>query len=235
MGFLGTLLKPSNLLNPIGAGLAKVTGQEWMNPVGMVADRLTGQGGQQAAAPGSYNPASGSQPQDFQFQSPLNQSTWSLPSQLTMGGSKDWKNAALGEQALTQQQQMGAAKQQAQSGISGAQNQLAMRGGISSGARERVANAGQSALMGANTQLGMAGAQARAGIGTQAQQMGMAEQQGNITNILGQNALANQGAQSKYNTQMSAWAAGQMADAQRNAAAQAAQAAEKNDKFLGIF
>jgi hypothetical protein len=160
------------------------------------------------------------QPQEYTYKSPLDQSTWSLPSQLTLSGSKDWKTSALAEQQLTQQQQLEAARKQAQSGAAQAQSQMAMRGGLSSGARERAIGGGIGNLMNANTQISMAGAQERAGIGTQAQQMGMQEQQGNIANILSQSQLANQAAQQKYATQMAGWAGKEYANAQRMAASQ---------------
>lgn len=158
------------------------------------------------------------QPTAPSYASPLNQSSWSLPSNLTLNNAGSWKTNALAEQALQQQGSLQDARQQAASGAAQTMSNLAMRGGLSSGARERVAGNAQGNLMNANTQVGLAGAQARAGINTQAGQLSSQEQTQNISNILQQNQYANQLQQQKYATQMSGWAAEQMANAQRVAA-----------------
>ncbi len=163
--------------------------------------------------------AANPRPEDFEHVSPLDQETWQLDPALHMDNAGAWETSMLDKQKLEQQQMMQNIKDQTATGLAGAQNRLAMRGGMSSGAKERIGAQGQENLMNANTQVGLAGAQSRAQIGNQAQNIGMQEQQFNIQNVLGQNQYSNQAALDKYKTQMQGWAGKEYADAQRAAGA----------------
>jgi len=155
-------------------------------------------------------------PYDYNYTSPLDQSSWTLPSNLTLNNADKWKQQMLDEQLLDQRTQRQNIGQQARAGTQEARNMLAMRGGIGQGARERVEKSGFRNMLNSQANLGMSGAQARANIGTQAANIGMAENQFNTANILDQNQLSNQAALEKYKTQMSAWAGGQYANELRN-------------------
>jgi len=120
-------------------------------------------------------------------------------------------------------QGMDSAAKQSLQGMSQAQAGLAMTGGLSSGARERMARGGAKDLMLAKQGITREGTQAR--LGRQGELLGSfadLEKQAQLQNI--QTRQADLGAtamfdSNRYNQQMSAWGAKQTADAQRAAAA----------------
>lgn len=79
----------------------------------------------------------------------------------------EWANLLTEQQKLDEQNRGGNAQQQQASATSGAQGALAMRGGLSSGARERVQTAGSGQLAQTLQDVANQGQQARIGIGLQ--------------------------------------------------------------------
>lgn len=80
-------------------------------------------------------------------------------------GPSAWANLATQQQSLEEQNLRDAAARQALSGSAQARAALAMRGGLSGGAAERLARTGQSDLIRARQEVGRQGVGARAQIG----------------------------------------------------------------------
>lgn len=156
-------------------------------------------------------------------------------SQAMATGLSPW--ALMQKQLLDSQQQDATQKASAQSMQAGAQARsgLAMRGGLSSGTRERLAVSGQRDLMGANQGIARTGAQNLLSLGAQDAQMkqsmlgtlmgtdtqigefntGQSNQgsQYNINNALQQQQGQNAWNMDTYKEQMDKWAANKQADA----------------------
>lgn len=157
-------------------------------------------------------------------------------------GTSAWEGLMNQRQDVTDQQQRDSANANAASGNSAAQSQLAASGGISGGARERLARS--SALNNAEARQGVASnsASARLGIGAQAEQnrLGLLSaqpgqdlnaanyktgidtsnrdyatgiQNTNINNVLSAKGAKNASDQATYQAQMKDWAATQAANA----------------------
>lgn len=239
-----------------------------VNTIGMVSGRgspllntLTGQGG--AAGQGGGAPIqlqSIDKPQDIQFNSGLNgagglqdqykvsvgampqmntQALDMLRRNATGAGLSSWGQAAMDQQRLNQQGMQDTLAKNVNAGQAQALNNMAMRGGVSQGARAMMGmNAAKDQMM-QNQNLLRQGAQDRAGIQAQdaqtkqnmlSQLPGMELQalnpqfqymqmQNQANQFNAQNALNQLGAQNafnmdKYKTGMSAWGANQQANAQ---------------------
>lgn len=89
---------------------------------------------------------------------------------LTPSQESAWLKMATDQQRLEEQALRDEAVQQALSGASQAQAGLAMRGGLSSGARERIAQQAGRNLTAARQDVGRTGMQQRAGLGVQAEE-----------------------------------------------------------------
>lgn len=85
-------------------------------------------------------------------------------------GPSTWAQMAEGKQRQEELQQRGQTATQAGSNQAQARSNLAMRGGLSGGARERLASSGAKDLMNAQQGIGAQGQQARANIGLQDEQ-----------------------------------------------------------------
>lgn len=111
-------------------------------------------------------------PQDLLLKNTLNtQAVEALRGQaLAAPGQSAWEKMALGQQALEQRNLTDAAARQQLSSTAQARSQLASRGGLSSGASERLAMGGSRNLMMARQQAANQGALSRAGIGLSAEQ-----------------------------------------------------------------
>lgn len=108
-------------------------------------------------------------------------------------GPSPWATMMLEKQGLEEQGQKGAAAAQAQSGMAAARSALGMRGGLSAGARERIALQGSRNLLSGRQQVSGAGALNRLGIGAQDQQ--------NKTSMLG-NLMNSEADIGKFNTNL---------------------------------
>ncbi len=152
-----------------------------------------------------------------------------LKQQAFAQGDSPWAQLQNQKLALEQSGLMDQAAKQGTQAMSQAQSQLAMSGGLSGGARERMARQGARDLMVARQGISRQGATGRMGIQegdidrkqsllgnfANAEQ---ASQQGNIQTAMGD--IQNQALfdSNRYNQQMQAWGAKQAADAQRTAA-----------------
>lgn len=146
-------------------------------------------------------------------------------------GSSAWANLAHTQQALQARDSADKAKTQVQSATGDATDHLAMQGGLTSGARERVAELGANNLVGAqqgiekqknqnNMQISMNDEQNRmANIGqlTDAEGRRVGQWEGvrgaDNQNQMTENQSVNAFNQNKYNQQMQTWAAGKQAQA----------------------
>jgi len=90
-----------------------------------------------------------------------------LNQQATATGPSAWLNSALQGQKLEEAGQMDTAAQQAAGGNANARAQLAMRGGLSGGAAERLARGGQQDLNAQRQNISNQGAGNRIGLNTQ--------------------------------------------------------------------
>lgn len=144
-------------------------------------------------------------------------------------GDSPWAKLQQQKLALEQSGLMDSAAKQQLQGMSQGQAALAMSGGLSSGARERLARGGARDLMMARQGISRQGAQGRMGIQEQdlARKQGMlsdfanSEQRAQEMNLGALKEDVNRRAMfegNRYNQGMQAWAAGQSADAQRAAA-----------------
>lgn len=152
-----------------------------------------------------------------------------LKEQAFAQGDSPWAKLQQQKLALEQAGLMDTAAKQGLQAMSQGQAQLAMSGGLSSGARERMARMGARDLMMARQGISRQGAQDRMGIQEQdlARKQGLlsdfanAEQRGQEMNLGTIKEDINRKAMfegNRYNEQMRAWAAKQTADAQRQAA-----------------
>lgn len=116
-------------------------------------------------------------------------------------------------QAVEQQAAADSAARQASSGNAQAFSNLAMRGGISSGARERLAQSGTRGLNAARQGVQRAGEQNRLAIQGQGAEMAAKEQMFNIQNSLAEQQNIRNLEQQKYQEKMKALAAQRTADA----------------------
>lgn len=105
-------------------------------------------------------------------------------------GPSTWAQLMLQKQGLEESQAKQSAATQAMAGMAQARGALGMRGGLSSGARERIALQGQRNLLQGRQQVGMQGSVNRLGIGVQ--------DQTNRTNMLG-NVMTSEVDLGKYN------------------------------------
>lgn len=146
-------------------------------------------------------------------------------------GRSGWANLMLQQQNQDSQNALGQANKDSLSSMQQAQSALAQRGGLSSGAAERLAGSSQKnmamARLNANNQAAqgrmkiglqdenqrMQMLQALPGMETQALQPKMAQQQFNIGNSLKGVESQNQNNQQVYGEKMKAWAANRQADA----------------------
>lgn len=146
-------------------------------------------------------------------------------------GPSNWANLAVTQQDMQGQDQRNKAIQATNSATAGAQDQLAMRGGLTSGARERTVEAGANNLTGSEQgidrqtglnklQIGMNDEQNRMSElgqlpGMESNRAGQWEgvRSNDNANMMTENQAKNTYNQTLYGQQMSAWAAGQQANA----------------------
>lgn len=181
-------------------------------------------------------------PAQIQHQVGNTQALDAMRSRATSTGQSPWMNMQLQKQGLEQNNAMNSAVRQAQSGQAGALSNLAMRGGLSSGASERANRFGaqdlnaarqgvQSQGMMARNQIGIAddaqktallgqtaGLDANAANAQNASNQFNANSQNqagqfNIQNYLGQQNLKNQYEMDKYKTAMGSYGAANTANA----------------------
>jgi hypothetical protein len=156
-------------------------------------------------------------------------------------GPSAWAQLAGQQQNALAQNEIERGQNQANAAEAGALNNLAMTGGLSSGARERASLAGQKNMldMSQNVQRQNALNQLQIGVNDQQnkmQEMGMLPgmelqalqpqfqkqnilqnaQQQDIANQMNENQYQNEWNQNLYNQQMQAWAAGKQANATMN-------------------
>lgn len=149
-------------------------------------------------------------------------------------GESSWAKLAKEAQALEEQKAKQAVQEQGASAGAQARSQLAMRGGLSSGAAERMAKSQSREGMRSLQNVGMQGQQARASINLQDEQArnqfiqqlpGMendlaqrktATQQWNTQQALNENMLSNARNLNQYNEQMKLYAAAQQGNAMRD-------------------
>lgn len=152
-----------------------------------------------------------------------------LKEQAFAQGDSPWAQLQLKKLGLEQSGLMDQAAKQQMQGMSQGQANLAMSGGLSTGARERMARMGARDLMMARQGISRQGAQGRMGI----QESDINRKQGLLSDFANTEQKAqemNLGTMksdidrqamfegNRYNEQMRAWAAKQSADAQRAAA-----------------
>lgn len=161
-------------------------------------------------------------------------------------GESPWLSAALGRQGLEESGMRQTAQEVADKGTAEARAYNAMRGGLRSGASERIADTGQKNLLNSWQDIARYGQQDRAGLQTQeegykqnlmsqlpgmesqraaqdllTQQYNVGQQnqseQFNIQNALTEGRLVETAKQKAYAEQMRAWAAGKTGEAYANA------------------
>lgn len=93
-----------------------------------------------------------------------------LRQKATQTGPSAWANLATQQEQQGEQTQRNQAVQGAAGNAAAARSGLAMQGGLTSGARERMATSGTNAANAAQQNIGAAGAAARTGISTQDEQ-----------------------------------------------------------------
>lgn len=164
-----------------------------------------------------------------------NQGALNLLNQKAMQqGTSPWAMMQMQKQGLDQQNQMNSAARQAQGQNAQARAGLAMRGGLSGGAAERLARGGGQDLNAARQGISNQGMQNRMQIGIQdetnknamlgqavqgnqaalGQQIGLG--QFNVQNTLAENQANNQHDITRYQEQMKGYAAGKTANATAN-------------------
>ncbi len=157
-----------------------------------------------------------------------------LNQKATAQGNSPWLNMSLQKQAMEQQDALGNAGAQANSANAAARANLAMKGGLSGGAAERLARGGAGDLNAARQGVMNQGANQRLQLGIQdesnknqllgqavganqaqnAQNIGIG--QFNAQNTLAENNANNAFQMSKYQEQMKAFGAGKSANAMAN-------------------
>lgn len=149
-----------------------------------------------------------------QFNSLIDANTGLLKDQYKMKGGSAWQDMQLAQQKVQQQQAIDDAMRASAASNAGAYNQLAMRGGLSSGARERIA-AGSAQGANANRQnIFRQGELKRLGINTEAEGMNRQADAFNIKSALDEQNAQRANEQLKYSERMKALASGNTADAQ---------------------
>jgi hypothetical protein len=150
---------------------------------------------------------------------------------LAAPGSSAWEQMSLNKQNLEQQKAAQQAIESGQSRAAEARGTIARRGGLTSGAQERMAKSSMRDILGAQQQVAQGGQQARADIGlnaenqrlsalsqlpgmeNQRQQQQLGAQEFNITNALQQKQAEEQAKVQEYQQKMAAYAAAQQANA----------------------
>lgn len=151
---------------------------------------------------------------------------------LSAPGSSPWAKMQMQKQALAEQDLMDQTAQAQATGLAQAQSNLMRQGGLSSGARERMAAQGAKDLMLAQQQARRAGISDRLGIGEsdinrqqqllgQVGQTELAAQEANIGRQLQDIQNKGQFDMNRYQTQMGAYGAEQTAAGQVDAAKKA--------------
>jgi len=149
-------------------------------------------------------------------------------------GPSSWANLAKTKLAMDALEEREKGARTVAAGKAEAMNELAMRGGLSSGARERLAESGAKNLLDMTQNVNRQGKSNALNIGIQDEQNriqqlsalpGVENQRvsawqnvrsQDLGNLLKENENRNQFNQNKYNQQMSAWAAGKQAEATAN-------------------
>lgn len=167
------------------------------------------------ASNGDGNP--GAKPKYPTLESWLNQDNagqYSLAPNLQLGSvGSSWEKLMLERQGLAE----GQARDSAASALSGrtqqAYSDLAMSGGLSKGARERIARQSTMDDLVQRNQMQRGFQDQRLGIGAQAQQMNTEAKKFDVGNVLTQKRLEDAAKLGKYGEEMKAWAANKQADA----------------------
>jgi hypothetical protein len=179
----------------------------------------------------SYLTAGGNLPANLQQQSFLDTQALEEMRRRSLSTTPSaWASLSQEKQGLEQAQLLEQARQQALQGTAQAQTQLAMKGGLRSGAAERIARGGAENLMRAGQQVSGAGAmarqnillqeeqnklgllQAQPGMETQAAGAQSAAQQANINAMITAYREQEAAKMQEYQAAMQAWAAAKQAE-----------------------
>lgn len=214
--------------------------------IGTTGIGLPGDSKDKKAAAGRYNGPTREQPGYPGYESTLDPSTGMLKGNLNIRGTKNegmdsvretalarpgsspWERMQLERQQIGQSTQRGAMDQQMASQTAGAQSSLAMRGGLSSGASERLAGLGAQNAMTERQNINRQGEVDRLGISTAAegQRLGAANNLASmehgrsvfdITNANTEHQNAEAAKLAAYQERMKGWSAEQMAQGYANA------------------
>lgn len=184
---------------------------------GTLGPRSGGGGGEASAS--AYNAyADPNSPESILAKGPSKVGITDLDSRLKMADGSAWLALQNKRQKIEEQQAMDNASRQAGTGMAMAQNQLAMRGGLSSGARERVAASSASGYNLARQGVARQGELARLGLGTEAEKMTRSANEFNAKALMQQQEQAQALENLKYSEQAKLFAAGKTADAMDAAA-----------------
>lgn len=153
------------------------------------------------------------QPDRPSFQSAWDAKTDTLANQ----GPSPWSQLATMRQGLEESQARESASKMAANGRAGAMSDLAMRGGLDSGARERLARSGMRDALDMGMDVSRQGGINRLQIGMNDAQNNIVGKQFDIQNKLQSRRDENVFNMDKYREQMGAWAANRQAQATEKA------------------
>lgn len=202
---VGNFVKSGGLLNP--QNIKNYTA------IGGIADRAGLFENQQAGAGGGYAEPGITQPA---YQSQLDSPTYkSMQGQFASGSSSPWANIAIARQGELAEKNKQELMQRGAGQTATSLDKLAAQGGLTSGARERTIQAGQENMMGGVQDVGSAYKSNVMNIGIDDAQAKQQIGKGLMTAEMGDLQGRNQYNQNKYQTDMAAWGAKQLADATR--------------------
>jgi len=224
---------------PIGVGKG-----DYYTPEGSTYGRIKG-----GSSPAGFDrpdyvmmrdPATGQLHENFQLG--MGDSYGALKDKAMTVGDTPWAQMMREKVALDKAQQMGSAVTQGQGQVSGARNRLAMTGGLTRGASERLESGGIGNLMRARQEVGRGANLNNLNISLQDEenknqmlgQIGGVEQKiqgGNVGNLMRDIASENEMSRSNYAEDMGAWGAAQSGQAQVDAA----KAGKSGGLLSGIF
>lgn len=179
----------------------------------------------------SYDPSMALLPKFEAYQKANDQGYDAFKSMALRRGKSDWASLADTQQDMQAQDQLNKAVQSGNANTANAESQLSMQGGLSSGARERAAEAGGLATTAAEQGINRTAGQNKLQISMNDEQNRMSElgqlpgmestragqwegvNQVDQANQIGAGKEKNQFLQNLYNQQMTAWAAGKQAQA----------------------
>lgn len=157
-------------------------------------------------------------PQDLQYNSPLKGQGYNeMVSQANNKGMNPWALMELSKMQKQQQVDLDNAADRGAGMKAKVESDLASKGGLSSGARERANEEGAKNYLSMASDIGRTGTMGKLNLGIQDELQKQKMLEG-VTNMQMQDVNAhNMFDQNQYNQKMSAWAAKQQADATRDA------------------